>query len=213
MTFLPEAVGAIGSAPVDTKRMVLAVKNPTTGLWEEIPFANGALAAGMTTVIAALAARTDTQLGTLTGTADGKLRGAGYNDTDGVVDVVERANADLTPVTVVFPQLTVAGAVDTTGATTPQGCSQYNMHTMQVVVSGVTAANIPTYRFEGSCDSPTAAPSNWFNMDDDGADTVKLADGVYKLHKPNFKCNWVRLKFVSEVGTASALVGTYVGGR
>jgi len=99
----------------------------------------------------------------------------------------------------VFTQLTAAGS------TAVFRTNDVLDHTFQVTVAAIdTSVDI---RVEGSLDN-----TNWFNMDDDLTDTQYTANGVYMLHKDNFKCEFIRFTFVSEVGGAAATIDVIYAG-
>lgn len=108
---------------------------------------------------------------------------------------------EITPPVHVWAQLTAAGSTEALDVT------PYSEHTFQIVVATIdTTVNVRT---EGSVDG-----TNWFNLDDTGADTQYSANGAYLMHKSGFRCRWVRFTFVSEAGGAAATIDVdYTGGR
>lgn len=92
------------------------------------------------------------------------------------------------------------------GVSVPINVENYHDHTFQIVIAAIGTS--VTLRAEGSNDG-----TSWFNLDDGGADTTYVANGTYLMHKPDFKCEEVRFRHVSEVGAAVTVNVTYFGGN
>lgn len=205
MTYFPQAIGNVGSAPVSTDRLIIAVKDSSGNITELPVIVHGAASALNSLLFGGKDTSGNQQ--PIAIYTNGQLKTTGDNTTDDVKRVVVLSTTPQTPTYELFTALTAVGSTDA------KDVSDNIYHTWQVVASGMDVSNFGVIRCEGSNDVLTAAPTNWFNLDDSGSDTTITANGVYKLYKSNFKCNWIRLNFVSETGTASVLTVTYVGGR
>lgn len=116
-------------------------------------------------------------------------------------DVNEVADATTQVFNNVWAQLTAAGVTSSVSA------DVYHNHTFQIVVAAIDVS--VTVRAEGSLDN-----TNFYNLDDTGSDTTYLANGVYLMHKPDYKTNYIRFRFVSEVGGANVTLDvTYMAGN
>jgi len=80
-------------------------------------------------------------------------------------------------------------------------------HTFKYKIASINTNVV--LRFEGSDDS-----TDWFNLDDNRIDITETANGTYKKHKPNFRCDYVRGYLVSESGGSDVTVDiVYIGGK
>lgn len=108
--------------------------------------------------------------------------------TMGVTDAAPAVQAKLGPLA--FAQLTAAGSTAATNI------RPYRSIVWQILVAAIQTS--VTVRVEGSHDN-----TNWFNLDDAGADTTYTANGTYQLSKYGVSVEYTRFTFVSEVGGAA----------